>query len=401
MEVNKGQTYSQKVAALMENHRQDMLETFCQWVAIPSFTGSEETLATAIHQKMLDLDYDQVWQDKWGNIIGVVGHGDTALYFDCHMDVVGVSDADQWVADPFGGQIIDGNVYGRGSADMKSGLVSAMYAAAIAKQAGGLEGKKIYVAATVMEEDLDGVATGLLLDSLEKLPDFAIMCEPTKLDVGIGHKGRALTKITVQGKASHGSRPDLGINPTYLLSDLLKRVEAANIALQAQGEASATMAVTTIGSETDSFNSVPRTAHLYIDHRLTTQDTPEAFAGQMEQLIAGLDATWEICDFPAKTWTGEDIVLHSMHQAWSIPKDHTLATVAQQACHACNRQDSAIVMLGFATNAVTTAGKLGIPSIVLGPGDVAYAHMRDERCPIVDLYDACSIYAHICNSINH
>lgn len=381
-----------------ENKKEEILEFFQILVKTKSYTGDEEKVAKLVYKKMLELNYDEVWQDKFGNIIGKIGNGSKSIYFDSHMDTVGVGLENEWKYDPFSAKIVDDKVYGRGTADMKSGLVASIYAAAIVKELGCPKNLTIYIAATVMEEDYDGVATKQLIKSLNTIPNFAIMCEPTCLDVGIGHKGRALTKITINGKSAHGSRPDLGINPTYIMAEILPKIEAWNNELSKLGLENSSVAVTSTQSFSDSFNSIPSSACIYLDHRLCANDSEEKLALRMNEIISGVDATWEICDFPAKTYTNENIMLHSMHTAWQIPKEHILVTNALNSCKAMNRNSQAVKM-GFSTNAVSTASYFKIPTLVLGPGDVRFAHMIDEHCSVKDLFDACKIYAYMCKTI--
>jgi len=375
----------------------EILDFFRRLVKTKSYTGEEEEIAKIIHDKMLELDYDKVWQDKLGNVIGQIGNGETIIYFDSHMDTVGVNNPNEWITDPFSAEVKDGEVYGRGSADMKSGLAASIYAGAMLKMLGLAKDKTIYIAATVMEEDLDGIATLELLESLDSKPQYAIICEPTSLDIGIGHKGRALTKITVKGKAAHGSRPDLGINPTYALAEVLGRVYKWGKELMADGIENSTVAVTSIESISDSFNSIPKSAALYIDHRFSLNENEVLFESAMNNLISGIDAKWEICDFSATTWTGQQVTLHSMHPAWEIDKEHDLAVNAILACQQMGRESTQTLKLGFSTNAVATAGRWKIPTIVIGPGDVRFAHMTNEHCSIIELIDACKIYTCMCH----
>lgn len=73
------------------------------------------------------------------------------------MDTVQVNDPEDRKANPFGAELVDGTIYGRGSVDMKGGLAASVYAAALAKKAGLLEGKTVYVTGSVCEEYCDGV----------------------------------------------------------------------------------------------------------------------------------------------------------------------------------------------------------------------------------------------------
>ena len=388
----------ERIEEITKKYSDDMINFFRKLVKTKSYTGEEEEIAKIIYDKMLELDYDKVWQDKYGDIIGKIGNGEKIIYFDSHMDTVDVNDAKDWEMDPFGAEIKDGEIYGRGSTDMKSGLVSSIYAGSLLKKLDYLDNKTLYITATVMEEDFDGVATDLLLNSMEKFPNYAVMCEPTSMNIGIGHKGRALIKITVEGKSAHGSRPELGINPTYILADILKKIEKLNNDFMKE-EGNSTLAVTTITSETDSYNSIPREASLYIDYRVASNDNEKLISSRMDEVVNGIPARWEICDFPAITWTGEKIKLHSLHLPWELSKDHEFSKNALEACQKMGYDDAVMVKLGFSTNAVTTAGKYNIPTIVLGPGNIKYAHMKDERCSIKELIDACKVYVYMCSNI--
>ena len=119
------------------------LQLFAQeLVRIKSTSGNEETIIRFIASKMKALGYDEVVIDGFGNVVGRVGSGEKAVMFDSHVDTVEVKDAELWKVPPFSGEIIDGWLWGRGSVDMKSGAAASIYAAAVAKSQGLLEGKR-------------------------------------------------------------------------------------------------------------------------------------------------------------------------------------------------------------------------------------------------------------------
>ena len=91
-----------------------------------------------------------------GNVVGRIGDGKKAIMFDSHIDTVDVKDEGEWDVPPFSGSIVDGNLWGRGSVDMKSGAAASIYAGAVAKNAGLDSDTAVYVSCTVMEEDCDG-----------------------------------------------------------------------------------------------------------------------------------------------------------------------------------------------------------------------------------------------------
>ena len=222
-----------RMHAAVEAKREEILAFVRELVSIRSVTGQEAPVAAAVEKKLRELGFDDVQTDRTGNVIGSVGTGATTILFDGHMDTVDVIDEDRWTYPPFSGQIADGNMYGRGTVDMKGALAVSIYAAAIARDLGLLDGRKVYVAGSVMEEDYDGVAVHNLLRDLSLRPDYVIFGEATGMEICRGHNGRALIEITVHGKAAHGSRPELGINPVYRQQAVVARIEALAAKLSA------------------------------------------------------------------------------------------------------------------------------------------------------------------------
>ena len=123
-----------------EAYVQELVEFVQKGVQTRSYSDEEGGYARVIEAKMRELGFDDVYTDPAGNVVGRVGSGAKIIHFDSHMDTVQVNDSDEWVSPPFGGEIIDGMLYGRGSVDMKSSLSASVFAAALAKRAGLLEG---------------------------------------------------------------------------------------------------------------------------------------------------------------------------------------------------------------------------------------------------------------------
>ena len=115
----------------------EQLIAFCQEaVRIPSYSGQEKRVAELMKRKMEEYGFDEVIIDKYGSVLGTINGkrpGKTIL-MDGHIDTVDVIDAPQWKHDPFGGEIEDGKIYGRGTSDMK-GSDCAMITAAARRRA--------------------------------------------------------------------------------------------------------------------------------------------------------------------------------------------------------------------------------------------------------------------------
>ena len=385
-----------KINTLLEEIRPDLISFAQKIVQTRSYTCQEGDVAHLVMAKMQELGYDEVTMDEVGNVIGRIGEGEAALLFDGHMDTVGVMDEALWSIGPFSGEIRDGKLYGRGSADTKCPLVAAIYGAVLAKRAGLAEGKAIYVSASAMEEDYDGEAVRLML---EKRPDLrprgVVICEPTSLMIATGHRGRSLIEINMQGKSAHGSAPELGINPVYLMQEVVARVQKLADELAAREGEHGSVALTNVYCNTASNNSVPQDATIILDRRLALGESEEIIGAEMDKLVEGTGATWCFSDIRDKTWCGYSFLFHSFLPAWEVSPTHPLVQAASAACETRNTPVR-LYKMGCCTNGVTTAGMYQLPSIVFGPGNLAQAHSRDEFCSVEELVTAAGIHANLC-----
>ena len=137
---------------------------------------------------------------------------------------------------------------GRGSVDMKSGLAASVYAAAIAKNQGLLDGKTVYVTCTVAEEDCDGEGLKAALEVNYLRPDYAVICEPSANLIATGHKGKAQIIIQTQGVSAHGSAPEKGVNAVYEMAEIIQRIEQTNLSLVQQSNRHGTLVLAQISS---------------------------------------------------------------------------------------------------------------------------------------------------------
>ena len=376
------------------------LQLFAQeLVRIKSTSGNEETIIRFIASKMKALGYDEVVIDGFGNVVGRVGSGEKAVMFDSHVDTVEVKDAELWKVPPFSGEIIDGWLWGRGSVDMKSGAAASIYAAAVAKSQGLLEGKRVYVSCTIFEEDCDGENLKHMFKELQFRPDFFVTCEPSGNIITTGHKGKAQIVIKTQGVSAHGSAPEKGVNAIYEMAEIINRVEKTNLELMTKAAPKGTLVMSRISSTGASLNAVPSECEVYLDRRMVVGETEETIKKEIEKIIKGKNATWEIGTLHRKTWTGMDITYEPLHLAWEIPFDHKLTKAFIDSYkEVFGTEPEKYDFWDFSTNAVATVS-MGIPTIGFGPGEYKLAHMTNERCEISQIIDACSIYTNVISKL--
>jgi acetylornithine deacetylase len=146
------------------------------------------------------------------------GGGGRSLMLNAHYDTVGVDD----MADPFGGTIRDGRLYGRGAYDMKGALAACLGAAKALVDADVQLAGDVVVAAVADEEDAS-IGTRDLAARLDV--DGAVVTEPTALDLCVAHKGFVWAELQVEGQAAHGSKPELGIDANVRMGRVLARLE--------------------------------------------------------------------------------------------------------------------------------------------------------------------------------
>jgi putative selenium metabolism hydrolase len=384
---------------LTQELKKELIEFTQNLIRIKSLSGHEGEIIKFIEKKMLALGYDEVTIDSMGNLVGKIGDGEKAIMFDSHVDTVNVKDEEKWNIPPFNGDIVDGRLHGRGSVDMKSAAAASIYAGALARQFGFTTGKTIYVSCSVLEEDCDGENLKHLFKDLNFRPDYVVICEPSNNIITIGHKGKVQISIKTHGVSAHGSAPEKGVNAIYEMTEIIQRVDKTNLELMKKGKLRGTLVMSRISSVCASLNAVPSQCEVYLDRRMIPDETEEDIKQEMEQLIKGKNATWEVGTLHRRSWTGMEIKYEPFHPAWKIDLSHELS----KACIAAyqenfGKQPTEYDFWDFSTNAVTPVS-MGIPTIGFGPGEYKLAHMRNENCEVSQIIDACQFYTGVINKI--
>ena len=371
---------------------EELIEFYRSAVRTRSYSDEEGNLARLVLAKMEELGFDKAWIAPAGNVAGQVGSGKKVIHFDSHMDTVQVNDPEDWVAPPFQADIVDGMVYGRGSVDMKGGLAASVYAAALAKKQGLLEGKTVYVTGSVCEEYCDGVCLEHFYKDSGIRPDFHIICEPSDNIITLGHTGKVQARIKTHGVSAHGSAPEKGINAVYEMAEIISRVDALNKKLQAT-PGGGTIVLSDISCVSASLNAVPSECEIYLDRRLRLGENVAQVRKELDELVAGKRATWESGTLRHTSWTGVELVYEPAHEPWKIADDHPLTLKCNEAYAAVfGKEPSEYDFWDFGTNGVVPVS-MGIPSIGFGPGEYKLAHMTNEHCDPRKVEDACKFYA--------
>jgi len=383
-----------------DSHRLGVTELLRDLVHTPSPSAGERDVVNLLAAKMEVLGYEEVVLDPFGSVIGRIGPPDGAIriVMDSHIDTVGIGSRDEWSQDPFEPVLRDGVIYGRGACDDKGGMAAMVYGAAMARDMGALPSDlTLYVVGSVQEEDCDGLALEHVLTHVLPRPDVVLLGEATNGQVYRGNRGRIEVLVRTRGSSCHASAPERGHNPVYDLAAVVADVEAMNGRLGHDdflGEG--TVALTKIECETANLNSVPSTATLYLDRRLTAGEDPETALKEIAALpsVQRVGGTVELLRYDRQSFTGITLGMDKAFTTWVTPEGAppvkaALATVER----ALGRTQEVTGRWVFSTNGVASMGKLGIPTVGYGPGNERYAHTVADQCPVQDLVDAVAFYA--------
>jgi len=368
-----------------------------QLVRTPSESGQEGAVAELVAEEMRYVGFPEVRIDALGNVIGRIGPEDgPALLYDAHMDTVGIGEPSAWPHDPYGGEIADGVLYGRGACDMKGALAAMVYAGQMLCMAQAPLKGPLYVVAVVQEEPCEGAAIRHVIEREGIRPNWVVLGEATNLQLARGQRGRLELRVRVRGRACHASAPERGVNAIYEAARLVVALELLSAQLGHDSFlGDGTVAVTEIISKAGSHNVVPDHCELYIDRRLTIGETESAALRQVRRAAAreGVDAEFEIPVYRAESYTGVLIEQRESFPYWITPEDEPLLV---QAARTIERELGFVPRVGkweFSTDGVYTMGIAGIPTIGFGPGEERYAHTVQDQVRLRDLADAARVYA--------
>jgi putative selenium metabolism hydrolase len=387
------------VLTLSRQDQQNLITFLRDLVAIPSISGNEKGVAERLKREMERLRFDEVWIDRVGNVVGRIGPGQGAkLLFDAHMDTVGVGDPKTWTRDPFGAEIENGVLYGRGACDMKGALASMVYGAALLKQSGLPLAGDLYVVGVVQEEPCEGYAVRFLIEEEGIRPDWVVLGEPNDLQVSRGHRGRLELYISVKGRAAHASMPQQGDNAIYNAARLIFALDLLAGSLPEDPFlGKGTLAVTQICNTGSSRNAIPDSCTLVIDRRLTLGETESKALAEIQGVIIreGIHAVSGVTEYHFVSYTGFERTVSQRYPAWLLPEDHPLVQAAAWAVRQVTGERPVIGRYNFSTDGAYTMGIAGIPTVGLGPGKESQAHAADERIRLADCVTAAHVYARL------
>jgi acetylornithine deacetylase/succinyl-diaminopimelate desuccinylase len=321
---------------------------------------------------------------------GEHGAGVPVLVVNGHTDVVPAIAAG-WTRDPFQPVVVDGRLYGRGSADMKGGVASAI-AALGALKAAGLQPSCDIVFQFVADEERGGaLGTRALLEAGLLQGDACLVPEPTALAVSVAERGLLQGEIVLRGRPGHGSRPREGVSATEMAARVTLALHAADFGDPDHpllGRPTANIGTLHGGT---AVNVVAEQARVGFDRRLlpgvSQQDAVEAIRHRLA--AEGLDGL----DY--------EIVVTDFGEGSEMSPEHPFAALVRRCvASATGRSPDAVETVGmtFTTDARFMRNQAGMPAVVCGPGAISQAHGVDEWVEVAQLVSAAAAYAELFRS---
>jgi acetylornithine deacetylase len=319
-----------------------------------------------LEQAGLEVEVEEVAPRRF-NAVGIArgSGGGKSLLLNAHLDTVGVSGMER----PFEPAVEDGRMCGRGSYDMKAGLAAIMVAGAEAARA-GLRGDVIVTA--VCDEEVASIGTARVAERLRA--DAAIVAEPTEMRLALAHKGFVGFEIETEGRAAHGSRPDLGVDAIAHMGHVLVGIEKLDRRLRADpthpllGSGSLHASVIEGGQE---FSSYPERCLLKGERRTIPGETDEHVEGELRKLLGDIDG---------------EIRVVVARQPFETPPDAAIAELV--ARHAGAPE---VVGVPFWADSALLS-RAGIPTVVFGPAGEG-AHAVEEWVELSSAERCAEVYA--------
>ncbi len=309
------------------------------------------------------------------NLHAVIGPLDVpGIMLSGHTDVVPV-DGQDWTSDPFTMVERDGRYFGRGTADMK-GFIACVLAAVPQAVTANLK-RPIHLAFSY-DEEIGCIGVRRMIDALAEapiIPGFCIIGEPTGMGVAIGHKGKTGMVCRVTGVEAHSALAPDGLNAIYLATDMMMAVRDTQAEIEETGARDPHYSVpyTTLHVGTikggSALNIVPKNCEFLFEIRNIQDDDPLAILDTLRQKAGAI-----IAKHKERFATAEiKIEIFNQYPALETSPNHDIVAFVKSLAEANDH-----FKVSFGTEGGLFQKRLGVPTVICGPGHMAQGHKADE-----------------------
>jgi acetylornithine deacetylase len=386
-------------------------------IRIPSVTGSEEDVQAEMERLFREIGLEtarietdpaafasdpdfpgaEMPRTSLPVVTGRLGRtGGRRLLLVGHVDVVPPGDPATWTADPWGAEIRDGAMYGRGACDMKGGVVSilaALRALVVSGAADALDGEVLAVSVPSEEDGGQGMLAAIRAGCTG---DAAVITEPTGLELVIAHAGAITFRLTVPGRAAHASMRREGVSALDNLYTLIRALEADEAARNA---AKTDPLMTALGLPYPTIIGKVEGgewASTVLD-RVVAEGRYGVKLGQTwrdaeADLRSTIDAACAADPFLRDHPVGLEIT-GGRFSSSRVPSDHPLPVAVAAAAEATLGRRPALLGEPYGADMRLLVNEGATPTVIFGPGDIRFAHSADEHVPLADVADCARVLA--------
>lgn len=351
---------------MFEQEKEDTIDLLKQMISIPSFSKEEKNVADFLEKHIEAKGY---YVNRIGNNIWLLSPDfdakRTTLLLNSHIDTV--RPVAGWTYDPFKPIYENGKLFGLGSNDAGASVVALLQTFFFLTTRA--QSYNIIFAATA-EEEISG-ANGIesILSELPKI-DFAIVGEPTVMNMAVAEKGLMVLDCTVYGEAGHAAR-DEGENAIYNALPSIEWFRKYQFSKVSDFLGKTTMSVTQINAGTQ-HNVIPDKCTFVVDVRTSDLYTNEEVLKEIKENV--------LCEIVARSTR-----LSSTH----TPMEHPLV-----------KRGIELNRLPFGSQTLSDQALMPFPSVKMGPGNSMRSHTADEFIIPEEIYSAVEIYIQLLNGLD-
>lgn len=372
-----------------------LIKTLTELVNIPSYNppGNEKNIAIKISEILKNFGIFSeinVLDEERANVIGIIDYSSNGpvIVLNGHLDTVPLNG--DWKYNPFKGEINRNRFYGLGTSDMKGALVSMLCAAkniVMAKK----EFKGKLILSFVADEERNNLGT---LDFLKRFKniDYVVIGEPTNLDVVTSNRGCIRLKIKTYGIAGHCSNPNKGINAIYkmnkIINKLLTYAKYLNN-LYNNRSLKPSLSINVIKGGTAE-NIIPDACEIIIDRRIIHTENKDIVEKELIKQIKDIKKYDKEFKFSYKRIEEID--------PWKVSDNSNLLKICKEVYSKVFSKKPKLKDLGGSCEAALFK-KMGLDTIVFGPGNIKQAHAKDEYIDIDKMLHASNFYYYLIKNI--
>ncbi len=375
-----------------ERHKKTAIDFTQELVRIPSHSYQEIHAAVRIEQQMRELEYDKVFRDDAGNVVGILlgRESEPTVLLISHIDTIHPQE-DLWDGSPYSGRIDNGRLFGVGASDCKGGLAAQVFAGDLLKRSLLPLKGNLVVAATVAEANGQSVGVRHLLE--QTLPEqglkptYAILGEPTELGLYYGHDGWVEIEVSAEG-----SNPFQVDDATQAIFEDFN----SNYNPDQSGGRSDGLKIHHPQFE-DRQGS--RLATIQMSRRLSPEEEIDDIIGQIKhdvslvtQAMGDVAVNVALRRENKQLYNGKTTTIHHIVNAWSTDPFSRLIERSRQTLAAadCNSQPGKwkLEHRGMGTSGGMLVKRFNVPTVGYGPGAEHLAHTPNEYVEVEKIHTA-------------